>query len=78
MPSKRDDRGRAMSPFSGHVDPEVLALTRQVQGLVEQAKTLVTSIDDTVVELNDYREAKRQRLEAARAKWTRTQEKDGH
>lgn len=56
-------------PLSGYVDPDVLALTRQAQGLIEQAKTLVTDIDHTVVELHDLRNVKQRRLEEARAKW---------
>lgn len=56
-------------PFEGHVEPDVLALTRQALGLIEQAKTLVSDIDHTVIELNDYKVAKRKRAEAAQAKW---------
>jgi uncharacterized protein YoxC len=63
-------------PFSPYVDPDVLALTRQAQGLIEQTKTLVSDIDHTVVELNEFKMSKQKRMEAARAKWQEREDDD--
>ena len=63
-------------PFSGYVDADVLHLTQQAQALIDQTKTLVSDIDETIIELNQYRIAKQRRLEEARAKWQESREPD--